>query len=351
MSTEFSQGDGGGSAQSSSSPDTSASVGASQTTDVGQAAQPTTPDYGAMITGYGGEDRLKSGMGFYDRIAGPADQFDENDFLNQIASISQDRYGRIADNILNHHAPEMRDRILQQALADDASKQQLLGQLGWNADDYERYRQWVENGQAQPAAQVDPQVKALQDQLAAINAEREQSQQQAQQQERMGKLQEFSMSLMQPVNDFVSKLNLPQGPEGQVAALLIQTGAQGAFAQDPKAMEVMNRAAEHFQNGEYALGAQYTLQLKALVEQHTRPVAEFVGRALTAMAELEQMRAAAGGARREPSAVAQGQPGARQEAAAMAGQRDQAIYPGVAGYGRFSMTADEVRQAMPNRPR
>lgn len=303
------------------------------------AATPATPDYASVINGYGGEQGLKARDEFYNLFHG--ETFDDNAALDRLAEISPERYRAIMNNMFTYHGNDYRQVAIKEALADQAQKQEIVKQLGWDADKYNAYSKWLESPEGQAAQ--NPQMSALERELASIKQQNAQQQQQQVMQGREQQYNGFVNECSAPVRELVDKLNLPDTPQGKLDRSIMINAFKGLFGESPHQAKLGN-IADLFARGESTLASQNAMQIRSAMQEVARPVFERLGKLLAAEAEVEQLRAQLGGkAITLPN-------GATQPAAQPAAPTsDKFIMQGMPGYGQFSDKeglAAEVKQAL-----
>jgi hypothetical protein len=310
-------------------------------------AQPVTPSaqpidptsqansYESFINQYGGQDRLKAAAEYYNLIAAPRDQFNAAQYLDWIHDNDPERYAMIVKDVYGTHGQEFRSQVLREALANDQNKAQILKDLGWNEQDYAEYRNYLQDKASKPPS--DPRLTTLEQKLATYEQQEAERQAAIVQTERQQEWRDFSNRISEPVGKFIQQLNLPQTPQGRVAAMLLAAGAQAAFGEDQQAMKLWNDTQQGFMSGNKFAANNYG-QLVAAIETNARPIFERISKWMAAEAEVEQLRAQLGGRQTPPApSLAGGMPVPRQQ------QEPQSppVMNGIPGMGAFS--ADSIK--------
>lgn len=313
------------------------------------APTPTDPNsYDSFINKYGGQERLQMAADFFEKFA--ADDFNPETVLDHMHEVSPNRYAALAQTVIGDYLPKIQQHVISQIAQDDNTKLAALEALGWNAQDYESYRAYVNSGQQ--VKPVDPEMKRISDENRAIKEDRARQLQAEAHQQRTTQYQDFRTNFASPVNEFIGKMNLPQTKEGTLMTSIIKGAVDHMIEQaglanpsQPSTLNHINTAYQHFMNGEANMGSQYANTIKAGITEQAKEVTTYLGNLLYKASLYDQMQGNPALKPKEPLAVAQataGSPGAQPQQ-----QQQKQNIPNVGGYGRFD--PDRIRAKVESR--
>jgi len=295
-----------------------------------------TNSYDDFINKYGGQDRLQMAGDFFEKFA--AEQFEPEAVLDHLHEISPDRYGALAKTVIGDYLPKIQEHVIGQIAQDPQMQMAALQSLGWNAEDYQNYKDFLESGQSMKP--VDPEMKRIQDENRQIKESIAQRQAQEQHQERTAKYQEFRSNFAAPINEFTEKMNLPQTKEGNLMRSIINGAVDYLIGTDEKVVSNINNAYGYFMKGEAGLGANnYGNSIRAAVTEHAKQVTAHLGNLMYKASMYDQLQGNPATKGKEPLAVAQasvGSPNAQP-------QQPRNPISNVGGYGRFDADAIKAR--------
>lgn len=315
------------------------------------AASPATPgtNYEQFFTDNGGYERVQLMSKIGNHYLAPQDSYRIDAFLDNLYELSESRYMDTVNKIATDHPEAFQSQLLSRMGTDEALRQSILKNLGWDEKDYNGYRDFLA-GKSSAGTPLDPRDQKI--------AELERQHNERAQRETFAKHEQafegFIGEVNSPIAETMKAMSFPMDQSGQLTAE--GKNAQRAFqalttqilSENSGASKLYETSMSHFSKGEYQLGAVNQISLKAAVKDAATQAANQIGQWMAAAAELAQLKAKMNGTTTEPGMAGQG---ARPVATPNA--PSPSLSSGLPGYGRFSAETmrAEIKAALNNQRR
>lgn len=290
----------------------------------------TGPNYDQFFTDNGGYERVQLTSKLGGHFLAPNDSYKIESFLDNLYELSEARYIDAVNKIAIDHPEVFQSQLLGRMGTDEALRQAILQNLGWNENDYNGYRNFLD-GKAAPN-NIDPRDQKIAD-LERQNTERVQRETHAKHEQAFGG---FISEVNSPIAETMKMMSFPMDQAGQLteegknAQRAFQALTTQLLSENTSAGKLYDASEAHFAKGEYQMGAMNQVSLKAAVKDAATQAAKQIGQWMAATAELAQLKAKMNGTTIEPGVNAGG--GTRQ--AATPNPPPTSFTP--SGYGRFS---------------